>query len=111
MGGFSPKGGYVDRKGYSGGHNIGYGGVGGGGDRYHHQGGYNGYGGHGERDYRGGYNEKSGGRERWNDGGYNSSRDKWVGGSAGGGYRPQKRSYHDAGYEDGGGYNRESRED
>merc|ERR1712130_803070 len=116
--GFSPKGGYGERKGYPGGHSKGYGGGGGGGgDRYHHQGGYNGYGGgYGGRDYRGGgsgYNEKSGGRERWNDGGYNnSSRDKWGGGSAGGGYnRPQKRRYPDAGYEDGGGYNRESRED
>merc|ERR1712183_102863 len=55
-----------ERKGYSGGgggNSRGYGG-----DRYHHQGGYNGYGGYGGRDYRGagsGYNEKSGGRERW----------------------------------------------
>jgi len=110
--GFSPKGGYGERKGYSGGgggNSRGYGG-----DRYHHQGGYNGYGGYGGRDYRGGgsgYNEKSGGRERWNDGGYNSSsRDKWGGGSVGG-YRPQKRGYPDDGYEEGGGYNRGSREE
>jgi len=107
--GLSPKAGHGDRKGYSGGgHSRGYGG---GGDRYHHQGGYNGYG-YGGRDYRGeesGYKDKRSGHERWNDGGYN--RDKWGGSADGAVYRPQKRGYPDDGYEDGGGYNRGSREE
>merc|ERR1712180_227903 len=99
-----------ERKGYGGGHSRGYGG--GGGERYQHQGGYNGHNGYGGREYRGGgggHRDKSGGRERWNDERY--SRDKWTNSVSGGGYRP-KSGYADEGYSDHDtGYNRGSREE
>merc|ERR1712012_937622 len=93
-----------------GGHSRGYGG--GGGERYHHQGGYNGHNGYGGREYRGGgggHRDKSGGRERWSDERY--SRDKWANSVGGGGYR-SKSGYADDGYSDhDAGYNRGSREE